>query len=70
MQNHRITRPDFRLCSTCESRSQSGLCSYTLRLIANQSEPNLGRLRYSLGGDRPSQTTRLAVSPSLLKGVG
>src|SRR5574340_1019732 len=26
-------------------------------------EPSFGRLRYRLGGDRPSQTTRLAVSP-------
>ena len=37
----RITRTDFRLCSTCRSRSQAGLCSCTLRTIANRSEPTL-----------------------------
>ena len=31
-------------------------------------EGTLGRLRYSLGGDRPSQTTRLALSASPLQG--
>ncbi len=29
--------------------------------MANQAEGTFGRLRYSLGGDRPSQTTRLAL---------
>ena len=29
-----------------------------------------GRLRYSLGGDRPSQTARLTVSPSQLMALG
>src|SRR3990167_4139217 len=61
MRDHRITRPDFRLCSTRRSRSQPGLCPCTLRLITNQPEPSLGRLRYRLGGGRPSQTTRLAM---------
>ena len=49
---------DFRLCSTCQSRSQAGFCHCTLRLISDQPEPTIARLRYSLGGDRPSQTTR------------
>ena len=49
---------DFRLCSTCQSRSQAGLCHCTHRLISDQPEPTIARLRYSLGGDRPSQTTR------------
>jgi len=31
--------------------------------MANQAEGTFGRLRYSLGGDRPSQTTRLTLSP-------
>ena len=31
-------------------------------------EGTFGRLRYSLGGDRPSQTTRLALSASQLMG--
>src|SRR3546814_8984772 len=25
-RDHRITMTDFRLCSTCQSRSQAGLC--------------------------------------------
>jgi hypothetical protein len=61
LRDHRITRPDFRLCSTRRSRSQPGLCPCTLRLISNQPEPSFGRLRYILGGGRPSQTTRLAM---------
>jgi len=51
----------FRTCLTCQSRSQAPLCHYTRRLITNQSEGTFERLRYNLGGDRPSQTTRLAL---------
>ena len=54
--------PCFRTCLTCQSRSQAPLCHYTRRLIANQSEGTFERLRYNLGGDRPSQTTRLTLS--------
>ena len=54
---HRITMTDFRLCSTCGSRSQAGLCHCTRRTVSKRSEPTIARLRYSLGGDRPSQTT-------------
>ena len=57
---------DFRLCSTRRSRSQAPLCHYTRRLIANQAEGTFGRLRYSLGGDRPSQTAHLAGSPEFI----
>src|SRR6187551_2890017 len=57
-RDHRITMTDFRLCSTCQSRSQAGLCHCTQRTISNRPEPTIARLRYSLGGDRPSQTTR------------
>src|SRR3989337_3196406 len=62
MQDRRITKADFRPCSTCRSRSQAPLCLYTLRLISKQPEGTFERLRYTLGGDRPSQTTRLAMS--------
>ena len=31
-------------------------------MISIHTEGTLGRLRYSLGGDRPSQTTRLTLS--------
>ena len=61
-RNHRITKPDFRLCSTCLSRSQAPFCLYTLRAISGRAEGTFGRLRYSLGGDRPSQTAYLARS--------
>ena len=63
-QNHRITMTVFRLCSTCQSRSQAGLCHCTLRTISDRSEPTFARLRYFLGGDRPSQTTHHTMSCS------
>ncbi len=61
-QKHRITMTDFRLCSTCQSHSQAGLCHCTLRTISDRSEPTFARLRYYLGGDRPSQTTHHTMS--------
>ncbi len=70
MRNHRITKPDFRPCSTCRSRSQAPLCLYTLRMISNHSEGTFGRLRYLLGGDRPSQTAHLTLSPCPIEGSG
>ena len=54
--------PDFRLCSTCRSRSQAPLCVYTLQPVSIRPEGTFVRLRYSLGGDRPSQTAHLAGS--------
>ena len=60
--NHRITKPDFRLCSTRLSHSQAPLYLYALRMISNHAEGTFGRLRYSLGGDRPSQTARQTLS--------
>ena len=53
---------DFRLCSNRRSRSQAGLYHCTQQLVSDQLEPTIARLRYSLGGDRPSQTSRLALS--------
>ena len=70
MRNRRITKPCFRTCSTCRSRSQAPLCLCTLRLISKQPEGTFGRLRYSLGGDRPSQTTRLTMFPDRIHGPG
>ena len=61
-RDHRIIKPDFRLCSTCQSHSQASLCLYTRRLIAKQPEETFGRLRYILGGNRPSQTAHLSLS--------
>ena len=68
IQNRRITKTYFRTCSTCWSRSQAPLCLYTLRLVSNQPEGTFARLRYSLGGDRPSQTTRHAGSRTPIEG--
>src|ERR1700756_567367 len=48
--------------STRLSRSQAGLCHCTQRAISDRSEPTIARLRYSLGGDRPSQTAHHALS--------
>ena len=67
-RNHRITMTDFRLCSTCQSRSQAGLCHCTQRPISDRPEPTFARLRYSLGGARPSQTTHHAGSRIRLHG--
>ena len=64
MRNRRITLPYFRTCSTCLSPSQARLCHCTLRAVAIRAERTLGSLRYSFGGDHPSQTTHQAVSRS------
>ena len=61
-RDHRITKTRFRACSRCLSRSQATLCLYTLLPISIRFEVTFARLRYSLGGDRPSQTTRLAMT--------
>ena len=60
--NRLITMPCFRTCSTCKSRSQAPLYHYALRLISDQPEGTIGRLRYCLGGDRPSQTAHQTLS--------
>ena len=64
----RITKTCFRTCSTCQSRSQAPLCLYALRLVSNQPEGTFVRLRYALGGDRPSQTTHQAMSSTPIQG--
>ncbi len=67
-RDHRITMTDFRLCSACRPHSQAGFCSCTRRPISDRSEPTIARLRYSLGGDRPSQTTHHAGSRTRVHG--
>ena len=37
-------------------------------MVSNHSEVTFERLRYSLGGDRPSQTAHLTVSPDRIHG--
>ena len=39
-------------------------------MISNHSEGTFERLRYLLGGDRPSQTARLTLSPTTISGAG
>ena len=68
--SRRITRADFRPCSACLPRSQARLCSCAPRTVADRPERTFARLRYDLGGDRPSQTTRLARSPRPVSGRG
>ena len=65
---HLITNSYFRICSTCLSRSQAGFCVYTHCAISVRAEPTFERLRYSLGGDRPSQTAHLTLSPNRFHG--
>ena len=65
IQNWQFTKTYFRTCSTCTSRSQAHLYLYALRMISNHSECTFVRLRYSLGGDRPSQTVCQTLSPWL-----
>ena len=69
-RNRRITKPCFRTCSTRRSRSQAPLCLCTLRAITDRAEGTFGRLRYLLGGDRPSQTTHQTLSPIRIHGPG
>ena len=67
-RDHRITRAHFRDCLTCMSRSKAGLCSYTRNVVSNHAEPTFALLRYSLGGDRPSQTAQLTWSLAQIHG--
>ena len=68
--NHRITKACFRICSTCRSRSQAPFCLYTQHAISDRAEGTFALLRYSLGGDLPSQTTHHALSPTRIHGPG
>ena len=65
---HRITKSYFRICSSRHSRSQAPLCLCALRMVSNHSEGTFERLRYPFGGDRPSQTPRLALSHRRIHG--
>jgi len=65
-----ITTTVFRPCAACLPCSQAGFCRYTPQPVAIRPEPTFARLRYSLGGDRPSQTTHQPPSPTQLHGPG
>ena len=66
-RHRQITKTYFRTCSACPPRSQAPLCLYTRVLIPNQDEGTFARLRYCLGGDRPSQTACLTLSAPTLQ---
>ena len=68
--NHQITKPYFRTCSVRRPHSQAPLCLCALRTITDRAEGTFGFLRYLLGGDRPSQTTHLAMSLARIHGTG
>ena len=63
---HRITKSYFRTCSTRRCRSQAPFCLCTLWPVSVRPEGTFGRLRYSFGGDRPSQTACLRGSAGSL----
>ena len=69
IRDHRITKTNFRSCSTYMSCSQAPFYLCALRLIANQAEGTFELLRYSLGGDRPSQTAQLTLSVARIHGI-
>ena len=67
MRNHRITISVFRPCVTCRSCSQARFCYCAPRTITDRTERTFESLRYSFGGDHPSQTTHHARSFRVLK---
>jgi hypothetical protein len=68
IQHRRITKSCFRTCSSDETRSQAPFYLCARCLIANQAEGTFELLRYSLGGDRPSQTAQIALSTARIHG--
>ena len=53
-QNYRITIADFRLCLICQSYSQADIIAIMLYNKETLFEPTFARLRYFLGGKRPT----------------
>jgi hypothetical protein len=70
IQHRRITKSYFRTCSSDETRSQAPFYLYARSPIADRAEGTFELLRYSLGGDRPSQTAHLALSAAQFHGSG
>ena len=70
IQHRRITKPCFRTCSSDGTRSQASLYLYARCPIADRAEGTFELLRYTLGGDRPSQTAHLALSAARIHGSG
>ena len=70
IRDRRITKADFRPCSTHRSRSQAPFYLYARCPIANRAEGTFALLRYLLGGDRPNQTAQITRSPARIHGIG
>ena len=70
IRNRRITKSCFRTCLARQPCSQAPLCLCTLCTITDRAEGTFELLRYSLGGDRPSQTTHLTMFLALIQGSG
>jgi hypothetical protein len=70
IQHRRITKSCFRTCSSDGTRSQAPFYLYARCPIADRAEGTFELLRYSLGGDRPSQTAHLALSAARIHGSG
>ena len=64
-----ITRSYFRNCSTCLSYSKAHLYPYAPRTITNRAECTFELLRYTLGGNRPSQTDPLTLFRNQIHGM-
>jgi hypothetical protein len=64
-RGRRVTRPWFPIGSARRPHRQAPLCPCTPCAMAIRAEGTFGRLRYLLGGDRPSQTPPLPGSPSV-----
>ena len=56
------------LLGLCASQSSSLMPLHSVRVVSIHPEGTFGRLRYFLGGDRPSQTTPLALSRRRIDG--
>ncbi|CAI8612227.1 unnamed protein product [Vicia faba] len=64
-RHRRITKADFRPCSTGGSCSQAPFCLCTQGPISVWPEETFARLRYLLGGLRPIETVYLRLSLGL-----
>jgi hypothetical protein len=60
--HRRITKTNFRSCSSRHSRSQAGLRLCTFSTMSIRAKPTFVPLRYSLARYRPSKTTHLTLS--------
>jgi hypothetical protein len=69
MRSRGITKPDFRPSAGCLPCCQAPFYLYARWLISDQPEGTIGRLRYILGGDRPSQTAQLKLSLARIHGI-